>query len=128
MSVAEVDELRVKGATRLAMLRAIEKLAIRPDELLVDGDDGFEFDLPSRDIIDGDVYIPEISAASIVAKVLRDRCMDELARRYPDYLLHFNKGYGTLEHLRIIQKLGHSEIHRKSYEPLRTWLVQGRLF
>ncbi len=131
--VGEVDAVRIdlvgiKPATNLAMKLAIEMLKPAPHEAWVDGCDGFSFPIPSKDFIKGDARIPEISAASIVAKVLRDRKMDEFAKKYPGYSFKSHRGYGTLHHIRKLLKMRPTAIHRKSFEPLKTWSVQRRLF
>ena len=127
-SVGEVDKLGIKPATELAMQRAVGQLRPQPTALIVDGRDKFKFKMPSQDFVRGDARFPEISAASIVAKVTRDRQMNELAKKYPGYSLKNNKGYGTLHHIRKLLKLRPTAIHRRTFEPLKTWAVQRRLF
>ncbi|MFH1375479.1 MAG: ribonuclease HII [Patescibacteria group bacterium] len=127
-SAAEVDKLGIKPATELAMQRAVEKLRPQPTELIVDGRDKFEFKIPSQDFVRGDARFPEISAASIVAKVTRDKKMEEFSRKYPGYSFKSHKGYGTLHHIRKLLKLRPTAIHRRTFEPLKTWAVQRRLF
>ncbi len=128
VAAAEIDKIGIKKATNLAMKIAVEKLRPQPHEILVDGCDGFRFEIPSTDFIRGDERIPEISAASIVAKVYRDRLMEGFAKKYPGYSFGNHKGYGTLHHIRKLLRLRPTAIHRKSYEPLKTWAVQRRLF
>ena len=117
-SVAEIDRLNILQATWLAMRRALARLAPPPDQLLVDGDRAPEFGIPTRCIIGGDGREPAIGAASIVAKVLRDRLMRRLAQRYPGYGWERNVGYGTLEHRTALLRLGPTAHHRRSFAPV----------
>ncbi len=134
VTAKEIDEIGIKPATNQAMQMAVDQLKAAPTKLLVDGRDGFAFAkpdkslLPSKDIVHGDDLEPLISAASIVAKVSRDRWMKELAHKYPKFSFEKNKGYGAKPHLQLLEKEIYCPEHRKSYEPLRTWLTQGRLF
>ena len=114
--VEEIDRLNILRATELAMRRALDALAVRPDVVLVDGR-GLPPDLPcvGRAVVGGDRLSLSIAAASIVAKVLRDRLMADLARAYPDYGWDRNMGYGTAEHRRAIARLGPSPHHRRSF-------------
>jgi len=116
-SVAEIERLNILGATMLAMRRAVLRLALRPTEVLVDGNRAPPIDLPVRCVIGGDATVPEISAASIVAKVLRDRLMAQLALRYPGYGWERNAGYGTAAHLAALDRLGLSRHHRRGFAP-----------
>lgn len=110
-----IDRLGIKHATHKAMLEALSKLPKEPSILLVDGNDGFDFDMENHPVIKGDEYIPQISAASIVAKVVRDTLLKEYAMDYPQYGFEQHKGYGTkLHRMRIVQH-GLSPIHRASY-------------
>ncbi|MBT3348948.1 ribonuclease HII [bacterium] len=124
----EVDEIGIKRATRKAMWEAIQQLRFRPEKLQVDGRDGFLFPIPSEDFVHGDVHISEISAASIVAKVVRDDLMIDFGRQFPAFDFVRNKGYGSEFHLRLLEQRKFTPEHRKTYEPLRTHLVQPRLF
>jgi ribonuclease HII len=110
-----IDEINILNATMLAMKQAVEGLKIRPDLVLVDGNRIFEFDLPVLPIIKGDAKSFSIAAASIVAKVTRDRLMKNLSLQYPLYLWEQNKGYPTKQHREIILKFGPSPLHRKSF-------------
>lgn len=114
----EIDEINILQATLLAMKRAIENLPITPDLILVDGNQPPAVTIPVKTIIGGDAIIPEISAASILAKVLRDREMDIYDHFYPQYGFARHKGYGTKEHLAALIKHGPSKIHRHSFAPL----------
>lgn len=117
-SVVEIDTLNILQATFLAMQRAVDKLKLMPQLILVDGNRSPVFSSPSRSIIDGDASEPAISAASIVAKVLRDRLMLELDKKHPEYKLSQHKGYSTQEHVRLLRIHGPSSIHRKSFAPV----------
>ena len=117
-----IDERGIAPATRLAMRYAIEKLLTRPDYLLIDYVRLPAVRIPQKSVIDGDSLCLSIAAASIVAKVSRDRLMVELDGQFPGYGLAQHKGYGTPEHLEALHKLGPCPIHRKTFEP-----VKGRL-
>jgi ribonuclease HII len=116
-SVEEIERLNVLGATLLAMRRAVARLALRPAEVLVDGNRGPVLDCAMRCVVGGDALVPEISAASIVAKVARDRLMARLALRHPGYGWERNAGYGTAEHLRALTALGPTAHHRRAFAP-----------
>lgn len=122
--VTEIDTLNIHHATLLAMQRAILALPIRPESIIVDGkfkpDCG---DLPCSALVDGDKLIPAISAASILAKVARDQEMVLLDAQYPGYGFAQHKGYCTAMHLKALQELGPSPVHRKSFAPVRDLLV-----
>ena len=122
-SVAEIERHNILGATMLAMRRAVARLPLRPRAVLVDGNRAPELDLPTRCIVDGDALVPAISAASIVAKVLRDQLMFRLSRRYPGYGWERNAGYGTAEHRSALGSLGLTPHHRRGFAP-----CQGKLF
>lgn len=118
-SSQEIDARGIGPASRLAMIRAIEQLAVAPDFILIDG-----FALPSllrpqKWIIKGDRRCLSIAAASIVAKVHRDGIMKEMDRAYPGYAFAQHKGYGTAQHLGCLQRLGACPIHRRSFDPVR---------
>ena len=112
-SVEEIETLNIKNAARLAMKRAIE--AARPDSILVDAERDLDVDVPQEGIVHGDAECYCIAAASIVAKVTRDRMMLELDREYPQYGFAQHKGYGTKLHYVCLDKFGASDIHRKSF-------------
>ena len=116
-SVLEIERLNILGATLLAMRRAVGRLGVRPGLVLVDGNRPPVLDLPVRCVIGGDATVPEISAASIVAKVARDRLMALLARRHPGYGWERNAGYGTAEHLAALARLGLNRHHRRGFAP-----------
>jgi ribonuclease HII len=123
-SVEEIDRLNILQASLLAMKRAVETLGIAPDEVLVDGTHCPRLCMPSRAIIGGDASVPEISAASILAKTARDAAMLELHRAYPQYGFDRHKGYPTAEHIATLRAHGVSDVHRKSYAPVRALLVE----
>jgi ribonuclease HII len=118
-SVAEIDRLNILRATLLAMQRAVRRLPIPPERVLVDGNAPPELGLPTECIVDGDALVPVIGAASIVAKVARDALMCRLACRFPDYSWQSNVGYGTPAHLDAIGRCGLSPHHRRSFAPVR---------
>ena len=117
--VAEIDALNILQASLLAMQRAVAGLAMTPSEALVDGNRLPILGCPAQAIVGGDASEPCISAASIVAKVARDREMVELDARYPGYGLARHKGYPTKVHLQALAELGVTEIHRRSFAPVR---------
>jgi ribonuclease HII len=114
-SVAEIERFNILGATMLAMRRAVLRLGVRPCLVLVDGNRAPRLDLPVRCVVGGDATVPEISAASIVAKVARDRLMARLGERYPGYGFERNAGYWRPEHVVAIRKLGPTPEHRLSF-------------
>lgn len=117
----EIDALNILGATRLAFTRAIQDLAPQPEYLLLDAMPLTRVPIPQRAIIKGDRLSVSIAAASVIAKVSRDRLMREYHQRYPQYLFHLHKGYPTPEHLRLLAQFGPCECHRLSYRPVQTW-------
>lgn len=121
-SVAEIDELNILQASLLAMQRAVNQLNLQPDKILVDGTFCPKVNMLSEAIIDGDAKVQEISAASILAKVYRDRLMQKLDQEHPGYGLAQHAGYPTKLHLQALQTLGISPIHRKSFAPVRALL------
>jgi len=121
-SVEEIDELNILQATLVAMRRAVETLTLVPGQVLIDGLHCPVLQIPTRAIVRGDASVPEIAAASILAKTSRDRAMRVLHRQYPDYGLDRNKGYPTPTHLEVLARLGPSPAHRKSYAPVRAVL------
>lgn len=124
-SVAEIDEINILQATFRAMVRAVEALPVAPAHLLIDGNQR-PAGLPCacRTVVDGDALCLSIAAASIVAKVTRDRIMAELAREHPHYGWERNAGYGTPEHHRALSLVGISPHHRKSFAPIRGLILQ----
>lgn len=110
-----IDDINIKQATSLAMHKAVDALAQRPDYVIIDGNDKIAYDIPYEYIVKGDAKSQTIAAASILAKVSRDRLMKELDKKYPMYGLAKHKGYGTKDHIAAIREYGVSEIHRKSF-------------
>lgn len=117
--VAEIDTLNILQATLLAMQRAVAALPLRPGLVLVDGNRAPRLEQPCRTIVGGDASEPAISAASIVAKVWRDRYMRDLAQREPQFGFERHAGYGTMQHLRALQQFGPGSEHRRSFAPIR---------
>ena len=117
-SVEEIDRLNILQATFLAMQRAVAGLSIAPTRVLVDGSMTPKLPYPVEAIIQGDATVEAISAASILAKVLRDRSMLELDQRHPNYGFAKHKGYGTKEHMIALQKHGPCPEHRRSFSPV----------
>ena len=114
-SVEEINETNILEATLLAMRRAISALNIKPDMALIDGNISRNFDIPARPVIHGDAISPSIAAASILAKVTRDRACIELDKAYPQYNIAKHKGYGTKVHMEALKKYGPSPIHRTKF-------------
>ena len=118
-TVEEIDQINIYWARMLAMTRAVEALGLEPAWVLVDGNATPRWQRPSRAIVDGDAKCRSIAAASIIAKVTRDRMMVELDRECPGYGFAQHKGYGTPEHQEALSRLGPSVHHRRSFEPIR---------
>lgn len=114
-SVEEIDNINILNAAMLAMKRACEGLSVKPDAAFIDGNKTPELDIPAFSVIKGDATSASIAAASILAKVARDRYMKELAEKYPQYCFDKHKGYGTKLHYEMLDKYGASDIHRKSF-------------
>ncbi|MDD5578087.1 MAG: ribonuclease HII [Methylobacter sp.] len=123
-TVEEIDELNILQATLLAMRRAVEGLHIRPDEALIDGNCLPDLSIPARAIARGDSKVKAISAASILAKVERDKIMCNYYKKYPDFSFHQHKGYGTKQHLTEIEQFGFLDIHRKTFNPVKSIIIQ----
>jgi len=121
-SVMEIDSLNILQASLLAMRRALETLPRRPQLVYVDGNHLPEWRFQAKAIVRGDEKIPAIAAASVLAKVTRDREMEALDSLYPGYGLAKHKGYPTRQHLEALVKLGPSPIHRKSFAPVSALL------
>lgn len=113
-----IDEVNIYEATKLAMYQAIDNSKIKPDYLLIDAMKLEKLDVPSESIIKGDIKSISISAASVIAKVTRDRMMYELDKKYPMYKFGKNKGYPTKDHVEAIEKYGVLKEHRKSFNPV----------
>ena len=119
VSAAEIDDINILNATMAAMRIALANLPVRPMLALIDGNRVPGSDVPCRAIIRGDATCLSIAAASIIAKVTRDRLMIELGRQHPGYGFERHKGYGTPEHQRSIVELGVMAEHRKTFKPIR---------
>jgi ribonuclease HII len=113
-----IDQINILEASKQAMLMAVSQLSPKPDFLLVDGNMTLATPILQKSIIDGDALSHSIAAASILAKVTRDRLMVELAKNFPDYGFEKHKGYGTKFHQEALKNHGCLAIHRKSYEPI----------
>ena len=116
--VGEIDSVNILAATMLAMERAIEDLGMEPDLALIDGNRAPKLRCPTRCVVGGDGRCLSIAAASIIAKVTRDRIMADLARRFPGYGWERNAGYGTAEHRKALKRLGVTPHHRRSFKPV----------
>ena len=119
---AEIDEINILQATLKAMLRAVDKLSASPDYLIIDGINILDRDIPQQSIKKGDSLSISIAAASIIAKVTRDRMMLEYDRRYPSYGLASHKGYGSKLHREAIARNGPCPIHRKSFAGVKEYV------
>ncbi len=120
VDAADVDELGITTAVKLAMQRALEQIAVGYDEVIIDGHLNFLEDMPkTRALIKADATEPAVSAASIVAKVARDNYMAEIVHEYPDYGFEKHVGYGTALHLEKLKLHGVTELHRKSFKPMK---------
>ncbi|MCG9696158.1 ribonuclease HII [Shewanella sp. Isolate11] len=124
-SPAEIDELNILHATMLAMQRAVAGLRATPDRILIDGNRVPEFSVEAHAVIKGDGLIAGISAASIIAKVVRDKEMDELDAKYPQFGFAKHKGYPTKAHFEALAQHGVLAEHRKSFRPVQERLQQG---
>lgn len=114
-SPKEIDEINILNATMLAMKRAVDGLSVKADFALIDGNVSRGFDIPTATVIKGDSISASIAAASILAKVTRDRICLEDDKKYPEYLFAKHKGYSTALHMRILREIGPSPIHRRSF-------------
>jgi ribonuclease HII len=119
-----IDRINIRQASLLAMRRAVEQLALSPDFLLIDGRDTIDWECPQQAIIRGDGTSVSIAAASVLAKVYRDRLLVELDREYPGYGLAQHKGYPCPTHLAALERLGPTPLHRKSFHPVAQAMLQ----
>lgn len=117
-SVEEIDELNILQATLLAMRRAVEGLRLKPNKVLVDGNRLPRLDVLAEAIVQGDAKVKAISAASILAKVHRDRLCDDMHQAFPVYGFDQHKGYGTAAHLAALRQYGATPLHRRSFAPV----------
>ena len=126
-SVKEIEDFNILGATFLSMQRAISSLPVKPDKILIDGN-MVPKELQNRaiPIVKGDRFIPAISAASIVAKVVRDNHMSLLNKKYPGYSWDKNAGYGVKVHLSALKTLGLTPSHRRSFKPIHNMLCEKK--
>ena len=127
----EIDRINILQATHLAMRTAVDKLSQKPDFVLIDGNPVKSMPYPNRSVVKGDAKCAAISAASIIAKVHRDRLMCKYAELYPEYGFDIHKGYGTAAHIKALKTYGAAPIHRKTFSPIREMLFpleQGELF
>ena len=111
----EIDELNILNATKKCMEKAINNLSVKPDIMLIDAVSGLNINCESKSIIHGDAVSYSIGAASILAKVTRDRYMEEIDEKYPEYGFKKHKGYGTKFHMDTLREIGPCEIHRRSF-------------
>jgi ribonuclease HII len=126
-SVEEIDRLNILQATLLAMQRAVRGLRLKPTKVLVDGNRLPPLDVLAEAIVSGDALVPAISAASILAKVTRDRLLLNLHEQFPAYGFDRHKGYGTAQHLNALLTLGPLDVHRRSFAPVARALQQQAL-
>ena len=123
-SVEEIDRLNILQATMLAMQRAVKGLRLKPAKVLVDGNRLPVLDVVAEAIVSGDALVPSISAASILAKVTRDRMLEDLHAQHPGYGFDRHKGYGTVQHLAALRELGPLPVHRRSFAPVAQLLSE----
>ena len=121
-TVAEIDELNILQATMLAMSRAVDGLTVKPNYVFVDGNRLPNLNVPAQTVIKGDSLVAEISAASIIAKVARDKEMKELDKQFPNYGFAAHKGYPTKAHFSALEEFGVTAFHRKSFKPVKRLL------
>ncbi|WP_444921556.1 ribonuclease HII [Microbulbifer sp. CnH-101-G] len=122
-TVEEIDQINILQASLLAMHRAVKQLSLQPEFVLVDGNKKPDWPYPCDTVVKGDARVAAIAAASILAKVARDREMVELDSKYPGYGLAGHKGYPTKAHMQALQELGPSPVHRVSFAPVKKLLV-----
>ena len=118
----EIEKHNIYNATKIAMLKAIKKLKIKPDFILIDAMPLDTKEIKNLSIIKGDTKSISIAAASVIAKVYRDKYMCEMAKIYPNYDFENNAGYGTKKHLEALEKYGITPIHRRDFEPIKTMI------
>jgi ribonuclease HII len=123
VDVETIDRINIRQASLLAMRRAVEQLALTPDYLLVDGLDTIDWPCPQQAVVQGDGASYSIAAASVLAKVYRDRLLVELDREFPGYGLASHKGYCSQEHLAALARLGPTPMHRKNWSPVAQTLL-----
>ena len=122
-SLREIEKFNILNASLLAMKRAIKKLQIKPNLVIVDGNKSPEIkSYLIKVVVQGDQKIKEVSAASIIAKVSRDKLMKKMSKRFKNYKWELNAGYGTKEHIKAIKKFGITQFHRKTFKPIHNML------
>ncbi len=124
VDVETIDRINIRRASLLAMRIAVEQLALSPDYLLIDGIDQIDWPCPQQSVIQGDAISLSIAAASVLAKVHRDRLLVELDSQFPGYGLASHKGYAAPEHLAALARLGPTPLHRKSFHPVAQAVLQ----
>lgn len=124
-SVEEIDQINILHASMLAMKRAVESLLVKPEYVLVDGNRCPQLDIPHEAVVKGDARVASIAAASIIAKVSRDREMKELDKEFPEYGFAQHKGYPTKAHFEVLQRLGVNAYYRRSFKPVRELLERS---
>jgi ribonuclease HII len=124
IDVETIDRINIRQASLLAMRTAVERLALTPDYLLIDGLDNIDWPCPQRPVVQGDSTSISVAAASVLAKVHRDRTLVELDAVYPGYGLARHKGYCSAEHLEALARLGPTPLHRKSYQPVAQRILE----
>lgn len=120
IDVETIDRINILQATFLAMQQAVTALPLRPDYILIDGNQLPHFSVPAECLVQGDSLSISIAAASILAKVTRDRMMEKIDQEYPEYGFKQHKGYGTRQHLKAIDTFGPSPVHRRSFHPMKS--------
>ena len=123
-TVEEIDDINILQASLLAMKRAIEALHVKPEHVLVDGNKAPDINISVDTVVKGDTKVAAISAASILAKVDRDRMMVEYHQLYPDFSFHKHKAYGSKQHMQELNEHGPLPVHRKTFAPVRKLLEQ----
>ncbi|MBR3722819.1 MAG: ribonuclease HII [Selenomonadaceae bacterium] len=118
-----IDEINIYEATKRGMYEALQKLKVQPDKALIDAMPLENLKIPGLSIVKGDAKSASIAAASILAKVTRDRFMEKMDKLYPEYGFKHHKGYGTKEHIEAIRKYGVSPIHRLTFEPIKSMIA-----
>jgi len=126
ISIDVIDKYNINIATRIGIENILNSMKIKPDVIIIDGNFTFELDFPYYSIIKGDFKSITIASASIIAKVIRDEYMKNISEKYPEYKFFKNKGYGTKEHISAIEKYGITEIHRLSYEPVKSKILSKK--
>jgi ribonuclease HII len=124
VDVETIDRINIRQASLLAMRIAVSQLALSPDYLLIDGIDTIDWPCPQQSVVQGDATSLSIAAASVLAKVHRDRMLVELDSQYPGYGLARHKGYCSAEHLAALKRLGPTPLHRKSFSPVAQTVLQ----